>query len=63
MSRFDSAAHEANDYKERYMKHSQLWKESRQDALEKFLLSGEEKNEQPSLEKFQEEVNIAYCQN
>ena len=57
VGRFDAASQQASEYREQFLQHSSLWKDNREDALEKFLTTGEVKNQQPSLEQFQQEVS------
>lgn len=56
VARFESVAMQLNSHRDQSLPHSHLWRESKQEALQRFL-GGGDGGVEPSLSHFKSQVN------
>ena len=56
LERFESVAQQLNSHRDQFLKHSAIWRDSKQAYLNKFLNAGSDENYEPPLSQFKMQV-------
>ncbi|KAK7067107.1 hypothetical protein SK128_011277 [Halocaridina rubra] len=57
MERFDSAAIQMTEHRDQFLVHQSLWRDCRQDVLERFLYADENGGKEPTLTQFKQQID------